>query len=442
METTPNVFFVRPFRLFIFCITFSLISILSFAQIDSVFLKNQIKPVIGKAVPLYKQNAVSVNSGGKKQLISFADIVEIRNANGKYYVNKSAGTDNTLFVLLVEGPFSLLFNEKNKLFYIEKRDSMLVISQQHMNRALPIIFGKELVNSYYAKSNIKAQYSARYLKNLTLFANQSQGAYSKLFEESLSQMKTSIRIGPYAGYSFNRTAFDLNSAPTGLATNKRTEYGSSNSIPLGLRVDIDLSKRIGINLDAYINNTTAKNLLLSNTGFHAIPFPNSIIIPEKYDKDLKITGFSSRTFHLDLSMTIALNRDLRSKIKPYVFVGPSVAFMLKNDVMQAAGYQETPESEMGYFYRWSKLDAKKYLVGFNVGLGVDYTVTERVSITASVKYLGGIYQKMMNRSFLPKTRNDTTVPDSSFGVFNSHLFTFYDQHVKMVSVGLAATYKF
>lgn len=433
---------MRLFRLSFFCTAFIFVSFVSLAQRDTVFLRDQIKPVIGKAVLNYKRQTVSIKAQEGKRLIAFTDISEIKNENGKYYISKTAGKDNSLFVLLVKGSYSLLFNDKNKLFYIEKRDSMLVISQQHMQRALPIIFGKELLEAYYAKSNVKPQYSARYLKNLTLYANQSLGADSETFESNLNQFKTTVRIGPYVGYGYNNTAFDINAGSVqGRVAYRKTEFTSSSSIPLGFRADLDLSKRVGIELGVYLNSTKAENIFIENTGVHVIPFPQSALIPKKYDTDLKTTGFSYKAIHFDLAMNVVLNRDERSKLKPYAFAGPTIGIMLKNEIKQAAGYQEDPQSEMGYFYRWSKLDSKKYLVGLNAGLGIDYTVSKRITVNASAKFTGGLYPKIRNREFLTKTQNDTSAPDTGFGVFESSFWHSYDQYLRMFSVGISATYK-
>ncbi|WP_212568013.1 outer membrane beta-barrel protein [Dyadobacter psychrophilus] len=433
---------MRLFRPSILCIALLFISYFSSAQNDSVFLKNQIKPVIGKAVLNYKKQDLYLKGLEGKRSIPFAEILEIKNGNGKYYVSKVAGKGSALFVLLVKGPFSLLFNEKNKLFYIEKKDSVLVISQQHIKRALPIIFGKELLEAYYIKSNIQPQYSARYLKNLTLYANQSRGADSETFEESLNQFKASVRIGPYIGYGYNNTAFDINAGTVkGRVAYRKTEFTSTSSIPLGLRADLDLSKRVGIEFGVYFNSTKAENIFMENTGVHVIPFPQSILIPKKYDTDLKTTAFSYQALHFDLAMNVNLNRDERSKFKPYAFAGPTVAIMLKNQIKQATGYQEDAQSEMGYFYRWTKLDSKKYLVGFNAGLGVDYALNKRITLNASAKFTGGLYPKIRNRTFLTKTQNDTSAPDTGFGVFESSFWHSYDQYLRMFSVGLSANYK-
>ncbi|MCF2486709.1 hypothetical protein [Dyadobacter sp. CY347] len=376
-----------------------------------------------------------------RQLIPFANVMEIRNENGKRFINRTIGNRDAMLTLLVKGSNSLLFNDHTKIFYIEKNDSLLVIAPKHVQRALPIIFGKELVQAYYIKSNIRPLYSARYLKNLTVYANEAANGESFIFEESMNQFKTTVRIGPYVGYGFNKTAFDINAGTVkGRVAYRKTEFNSSSSIPLGLRIDLDLFKRVGIELGAYFNKTKAENIFLENTGFHSIPFPQSILIPKKYDTDLKTTGFLSSTMHFDLAMNVVLNRDERNKFKPYAFAGPTIAIMLRNEIKQGIGYQEDPQSEMAYFHRWSKLDSKKYLVGLNAGLAADYAITKRITLNASAKFTGGIYPKIRNRTFLPKTQNDTSMPESGFGMFDSSFWHSYDQYLRMVSVGTSATY--
>jgi hypothetical protein len=141
---------ISAVRLFLLAILYTLLtSTISTAQSDSVFLKGSIKPLIGKVILNHKKQTISFTGKEGKRSISFAEVAEVKTAIGKNYSCRTLKEGTALIVLLVEGHYSLLFNEGNKLFYIEKSDSMLVISQQHMARALPI--------------------------NLTVYANQSHG---------------------------------------------------------------------------------------------------------------------------------------------------------------------------------------------------------------------------------------------------------------------------
>lgn len=434
-------FFVRIFWSAL-CITLLFFSSISIAQRDSVFIKNQSAPAIGKAVLNYRQQEVSISGIEGRRVIPFANVSEIKNENGKRYVNRVNSERTALLILLVKGSNNLLFNDQTKIFYIERNDSLLVIAPKHIERALPIIFGKELVQAYYAKSNIRPQNSARYLKNLTVYANEAVGGESLIFEESMNQFKTAVRIGPYIGYGLNKTAYDINDGIINTTNNyRKTEFTSSFSVPLGVRVDIDLSKRVGIELGVYFNRTKAENLFMEKTGVHVIPFPQSILIPNRYDTDLKMTRFSFTAMHFDLAMNVALIRDERVRLKPYLFAGPTIATLFKNEIKQAAGYQENEQSEIEYFYRSTKLDSKKYAIGFNAGFGADYAVTKRITLNASAKFTGGLYPKIRNQSFLTETQNDTSIPETGFGRFDSVFWHSYDQYLRMFSAGISASYK-
>ncbi|WAC10213.1 hypothetical protein [Dyadobacter pollutisoli] len=397
---------------------------------------------MGKVSVSHKKQTISIAGKEGKRSVSFADVAEVKTEIGKNYTSKTLREGTALVVLLVKGHYSLLFNEGNKLFYIEKNDSMLVISQQHMKRALPIIFGEVVLQAYYAKSNVKPVYSARYLTNLTVYANQSHGIEPTVFQENLNQFKTTVYIGPYLAYGYNKTAFDLNAGYADfLVDYRKTAFFTSNSFPLGLRMGVNLSRRIGIDLGAYINQTSTKNVNIDSTGIHGFPLSQPAHIREKYDPVLKVRGFSSKTIHLDLVMTVLLAKAEESKFKPYVFFGPTLAFMTKNEIKQAAGFKDNPQAETTYFYRWSKLDRQQYLVGFNSGLGINYTLSKRMTLNTSAKFIGGIFPKIRNRSFLTKIQNDTSLPDNQFGGFHSIFWHTYDQYLRMFTVGISATYK-
>jgi hypothetical protein len=434
---------ISAVRLFLLAILYTLLtSTISTAQSDSVFLKGSIKPLIGKVIFNHKKQTISFTGKEGKRSISFAEVAEVKTAIGKNYSSRTLKEGTALVVLLVKGHYSLLFNEGNKLFYIEKSDSMLVISQQLMARALPIIFGDAAMQAYYTKSNVKPQYSARYLRNLTVYANQSHGIEPTVFQENLNQFKTTVYVGPYLAYGYNRTAFDINAGYADfLVDYRKTVFFGSNSFPVGLRMGVNLSKRIGIDLGAYINQTSTENVSIDSTGIHGFPFFQPAPIREKYDPVLKVKGFSSKTIHLDLAMTIVLARAEESKFKPYVFIGPTIAFMTKNKIKQAAGYKDNPQAETTYFYRWSKLDRQQYLVGLNIGLGINYTLNKRMTLNTSAKFIGGIFPKIRDRSLLTKIQNDTSLPDNQFGGFDSIFLHTYDQYLRMFTVGISATYK-
>jgi hypothetical protein len=432
-------------RTYIACLYTALIitSYTAIAQTDSVFLKSQIEPITGKSSISYKKKQVAVRNVSGSRLISFGDIERIKTDNGRVYVTKVHGKDNELLLLLVKGHYSLLFNDQNQLFYFERNNSLLVVSHHHFHRALPVIFGEHLMQAFYEKFRTKAVYNVRYFTKLALFANQRERNESVTFQENINRFKASVHIGPYFAYSLNRTAFDIYSGyVNGKLVYETTDFVSSNSVPLGIRVDLNLSKKIGIDLGIYMNQTTRKNLNIAETGIYQNTYFFQYSQEYKnFERDIKTRAFSFKTFHLDLALNVMLARDERSKFKPYLFAGPTIARMLENEIQQAIAYKDT-DQHVSYFSRWMKLDIRQYMIGINGGLGIDYALNKRITFNASAKFVGGIYPKIRGLVDTSKKQNDTSLADRAFrGFYDSDFEHTFDQLFRAYSFGISTTYK-
>jgi len=423
----------------VLCITFC-----SFAQTDSVFLKNQRDPLLGTAVIHFKKNTVSIKNataGGRRDL-SFDEITSIKLRNGKYFVSQTVKGTPQLLILLVKGEFSLLYHETDKLFYVKKRDSLLVISQAHIKRALPLIYGSELMDRYYIKSNIQPRYSAGYLKNLTSYANEGTGKSQTIYVENIRSFKRSVRVGPYVAYGINSTAFDL-IAPNkgGRLTYEKTQTTKTGSVPLGVRINVDLFPQISVDLGVYGNRINAENVLMDSVGTYLIQFPHSVLIPEKFDTEVKLRGYSFKTFHFDLSVNYSPIKQSRSKIHPYVFAGPSIVSMKESELTLSGGFRDGNPVTETRITRWYRSTEKQYMIGFNGGVGVNYDLGNRFSLSLAGKYVRGIFPKIQGRTTQIKEQNDTARPSSNFGNFSSSFENRYDQYFRSFSVSASVMFR-
>lgn len=420
----------------------SAIALTSIAQNDSIFLKSNENVLTGKVVVNLKKKNLALKKEDQIRRIPFSDIKEVRSANGRFLVSRDIKSQTCLLVLFVKGKFSLLFNEDEKLFYIQKDDSLLVVSQAHFKRALPLIFGKELLEQYYSESNIQPQYSARYFKNLTYYANEAIKSEQTVYEQNLNQFKTSLHIGPYVGLGYNRTGFDVNFGKEKMVDDyKKTKFSNSYSIPIGLSFDLRLAKRVSINLDAYVNNTSNRHAYVDNMGWYTVKFPLHLLTPEKFIPQLKMRDYSYKTIQLDLSAVYVLIPEEKSKLQLFAFAGPSLVRMTDSEIGLSAGYQESKEAPISYMTIWSQLKRPYTMIGINAGLGAKYPLGKRLTLRLTAKFIGGIYPKIESHTYSSKKRNETPMPDDTWQSFFSRFGGTYDQYTRMLTINGSLNFK-
>jgi outer membrane protein W len=412
------------------------ISANAFCQKDSVFINQNSEPVLGKVLINFKKEKVDVKDAkDSPAALSFNEIRRIGLANGGVYVSENIKSRTQLLLLLVEGKFSLLFNQKEKLFYVKKSDSLLVVSQAHFKRALPIIFGREVTEEHYKVTNIAPAYTAGYLSRLTSYANNISHSTETIYVQTVNRFKVNLSIGPYVGFGYNRTAFDLSLGHiNGRLTYEKTDYFTSNSIPVGLSINVALSKRMSIRLDSYFNNTTARNLKDNSVGTASVAFPNYLLHPERYDRNITLSGYSYKTFHFDLSGSYTLFRQERSKIRPYIFAGATLARLSSAEMAVRTRYRENEQSSYQNFTGHVVLDRSFSMIGINAGLGAEYDAGKRLTFRFAGKFIGGIYPKITHAQVSGKVENTTTMPDSTWVFEDVRFLSSYDQYTRMFTV--------
>ncbi|GGM98744.1 hypothetical protein GCM10010967_35800 [Dyadobacter beijingensis] len=405
-------------------------------QTDSVFLNQNPEPILGKVLINYKKGKVNVKGrDSSPAAFPFTEIRKIGLANGAVYLNENLKSESHLLLLLVEGKFSLLFNENDKLFYVRRNDSLLVISQAHYKRALPLIFGKELTDAYYVTSNIGAEYTAKYLKRLTSYANSAGNSPQTIYTKTIDQFKVRASIGIYAGFGHNRTAFDVGEGDgVGNVVYKKTGYASGSTLPLGLSIDIAMAKRMSILVDAYGNNTSIENLNIGGFGAAEIIFPNYLIHPELYDRSLNLSELSYKTFQIDIAGSYSLMRPERSKIRPYLFGGPTIMRLRSAEMGLSTGYRETKDAPFSYVTGYVEIDRPAHMIGFNAGVGAQYDLHKRWTLRLSAKFVGGIYPKISHTKVSSRIENGTTMPDKTWNFRFNNLMGTYDQYVRNFSI--------
>nr|WP_295932251.1 hypothetical protein [uncultured Dyadobacter sp.] len=428
-------------RILISCLSVFL-SINAFCQTDSVFLNQNPEPVLGNILINYKKEKITIRNGRSNPAFAFHEIRRIGFENGAVYVSQNVRSETQLLLLLSEGKFSLLYSEKEKLFYVSKNDSLLVISQAHFKRALPLIFGSQLTDEYYAKSNISPDYSASYLKKLTSYANQVNHSPEIVYQQSVRKFKKTVSLGPYIGFGYNRIAYDLYwENLTGVSIYKKSEFYSSTSIPIGATVDVALFKRVSIHLDAYFNQASNTKLDVDNMGTTKSLHPNSVLNSEKYAEDIKFTGYSYKTIHFDLAASYTLLREEKSKLRPCIFAGPSVVLMTSNETGIAVGYQEAKQDPYRYMTRYSELQRPIAMIAINTGLGFQYNAGDRLTFQLAGKYIHGLFPKLIIPRFSDKTENSIPMPDEAWGQLHHRFQNAYDQYTRMFTITGSLTVK-
>ena len=365
----------------------------------------------------------------------FSEVRRIGLSNGGVYLSEDLKSQTQLLLLLVEGKYSLLFNEKEKLFYVRKNDSLLVISQAHFKRALPLVFGNQLTEEYYRKTNTSPDYTASYLGRLTSFANASEGGHETIYEQTISKFKKTVSVGPYIGFGYNRIAFDMYwDNVKGKSIYKKTGSYASNSIPVGLSVDFAIFRRVSLRLDAYYNQTSNRNLDVDNMGSTKTVRAGSILRSKQYADDVKFTGYSYKTIHFDLAASYTLLREDNGKLSPYIFAGPSIVRMSGNEVGVAVGYSETSQAPYQYMTRYSVLNKPFIMIALNAGAGVQYKANDRLMFRLSGKYIHGLFPKMINSGYSGKTENSIPMPPSGWDEVYHRFQNAYDQYTRIITV--------
>lgn len=417
-------------------------SINAFCQTDSVFLKQNPEPVLGGVSINYKKGKVTVRNGKNNPVFAFHEVQRIVSENGAVYVSQDIKYQTQLLLLLSEGKFGLLYSEKEKTFYIRKNDSLLVISQAHFRRALPLIFGSQLTDEYYARTNISPDYSASYLRKLTSYANQTNHSTETVYQQSIRKFNKTVSLGPYVGFAYNRIAYDLYwENLTGVSIYKKSEFYSSTSIPIGATVDVALFKRVSVRLDAYYNQTSNTKPDVDNMGTTKNLHPNSVLNSEKYANDIKFTGYSYKTVHFDLVASYTLVREEKSKLKPTIFAGPSIVLMTSNETGIAVGYRETNQDPYQYMTRYSELQRPIAMIAINTGLGLQYNTGSRLTFGLSAKYIHGLFPKLINPHFSNKTENNIPMPDEAWEQLHHRFENAYDQYTRMFTIAGSLTVK-
>lgn len=81
------------------------------------------------------------------------------------------------------------------------------------------------------------------------------------------------------------------------------------------------------------------------------------------------------------------------------------------------------------------------MIGFNGGVGVNYDLGNRFSLSLAGKYVRGIFPKIQGRTTQIKEQNDTARPSSNFGNFSSSFENRYDQYFRSFSVSASVMFR-
>lgn len=371
----------------------------------------------------------------------FQDISSIKSANGKSYIQQKINGLPQLLIVLIQGKYGLLYDEQNKLFFILKDNLLKIISRDHIKRALPLIFGDELMDQFFKKTKLKPTYSFKYLERLTVFVNESNGSIPVVNRQNLNEFKKTVYIGPYFAVGKYAAIFDLPYIKKGMSNYyySKTKSYFGNSTPVGLQMNIVFSPKISFSIAGYFNQTSFNGIVTDSIGFYKIIGKSSLLIPEKFDPKLKWNGYSFKTVNLDLDVNYVLTKN-KFGLKPYVFAGPSVVIMTQNEVLISAKFINDKTTE-SYINRWFRSKRSEFMIAYNAGAGLNYQTKKRILLSLSGKIQIGNFPKISEFRILSTEENTTPVESSVFGEYTTSFTHRFDQHSKLFSINAAVLFK-
>ncbi|TLU98878.1 hypothetical protein [Dyadobacter luticola] len=355
-------------------------------------------------------------------------------------VNAQTAKNDKSLIVLIQGDYSLLLQQKEKTYYIKRNDSLKVLTRDHFVRALPLIFGSEFMQRYAQKSKSTPVYNYKYLAKLVTEANSELGSVQVVVEQNSAKAKTTFYIGPYIAFSNIQTALEVSVyAQNSDFRFLKTGYFDKNVINYGIRGSAVLFPKISIGLNIFWNKVSHDDFLVDNIGFYKIEGKSSILIPEKFDPKVKLNAYGFSSTHFDFSLNYTFNPD--SKFRAYVFAGPGLMIMTKNTATTSARFIETSPPSESFIYRTSDSKLKDYLVSVNGGLGIGYQINDRIVVNLSGKYGQGIFTKILRRPVNQKEQNLTPVEGTVFGRFDNSFDYRYDQFFRQLSAETSLLFK-
>jgi len=414
---------------------------------DSIFFNDQSAAIAANARIDYRGKFISVSLSKKeKSQIDFSRISHFKKADGRYYEQIPVNGLPELLVLFIRGKFSLLYQEKENLFYVQVNDSLKVISNEYVKLALPVIFGQQKMDAFFLETNVSPNYSIKYLKKLVTFVNGEEGGEQVVYEKSLGEFKTSFYIGPYVAFGLNMTSFDLQTLGQvgGTATPEnyfRTEYYKNYTLPVGLQFAVELTRNFKIEVNSYATRNKLKNFSMDNVGSYFVMNVPSYTLFKKFDTILSAKNYSYNAWNFDFALHYSFARNSQTKVRPYVMAGPNVAFMSRTEITLSAKFNNS-ENSVSTIQRWYKSDNDDLMVALSLGGGVHYNLSKHFILNVFAKYQQGVYPKIHMAQKLLGEQNDTPVPSNNFGAFGSRFEHRYYLYSRMMVVGTSLLYKF
>jgi len=409
---------------------------------DSLFLKNQSAPMLGDISIKFKNKFVLVsNSKNEKSKIDFDQISHLKFADGKFLEQGIINKSPELLVLFIHGRYSLLYHEKESMYYVRVNDTLKVISREYIKRALPLIFGQQKVEDFYASANLRPQYTTNFLKKLVTFANSGETIEQIVYEQNLKKFKTVFYIGPYTGVGLNRTAFNMLYYVGFKAMYEKTKYYKNAFVPLGFELAVGLGPKIKIELNTFWAHNNLSNFSMDSVGTYKVYDVPSYVLFKKFDPVLTATSYTNNTLNFDLAINYSFLKRLDQKFHPYIVAGPSIVIMSATEIGLLAKFNND-ESSASYNQRWYRSHTKDVMIALNLGGGISYKFSKQFSLNIYAKYQQGRYPRILITPDLNKEINDTPEESSKFGPFETKFQDRHDLHSKIFQLGASLLYKF
>ncbi|KAA0992874.1 hypothetical protein [Dyadobacter aurulentus] len=381
---------------------------------DIIFFENQKESLQGYADVDYKQGLVLFRKDkvSKKQKISFNEIDSLKLSNGRTLTKKMLYGRADLMLELIKGKNSLLLNQDRFMFYIEQNDTLKIINKKHINLALPVIFGRDLIDEFVSLYHIKPRYSAAYLKKLTTFSNKKSNTAQIVKKENFKRRKQSFKVAPYFSLGINSIA--IKPHRTGI----KSKFYDSQQSSVGLKFTQAGKNAIDFEMDIYQNAMSHLNLSDSLV-FEMSGSPGYLFTS-------KLLRFNSKNINLDGSVKYTFFYKFRRKVSPYLFIGPSFVIVYQNTLHGSLRSYHAKLQKGNYSEGTSGTEKPRFMVGGNGGLGLDYFINSNIVVNVFLKYQPFIY---------PTVESGSKVNHLPF-------FTRFNLSGRSTSIGLSLGYWF
>lgn len=369
---------------------------------SSVYFKDRSRS-IGEVKYLSKKKVIQLNTGVKNVEIPILEIDSIITDYNETFVIRKWENQYNLYEKIVKGKASLLYKKGENQYYVQRNDSITLLSQKLLKGTLIVLFPDFLLSKKLSKErNATVRYNDKFLSNYVHSYNKEvyPGAKSQIFEASSS--KQNWYISPYLGYQLTQTKIKSDNQNTTSSLYASPVFGLSFSYKRPF-------KKLYLEMDLYKNSfSIIKEKIDETVNLTKGASPGSFVI---LSFKPTITSFKSENIFLDTKIIYDFRRRTIQKTIPYISVGPSVGFPLKSEVIFGTIYYDFSNEKEFRLYSQSTKFTSYYHFGGNASVGIKHTFTTKLQLKIGVK-VQSTFIKVVPRNAVSLSQNPVNITGS------------------------------